>query len=257
MPLTRDGHRWPFADKLRSVCGPRDHVDGCWGAAGPRLARRPAITCLQGRRRALARLRLRWLQARRHARSPARQQHEPRRRGREGPRARAQARLGDGRRHVDPDRRLVARTLAEHHRPAPGASADAGELRVSRPAPPHAQHRPTPPRPAPARTPRPSSTPRCSTTATPPPPFSGTTASSPGPSRLRSNAATSRAPSPRSSTRPRRDPATSPPLSTSRRPGPSWKPPRTSATPPAGRSPSPLACGSQRPWRCSGRTSTC
>ncbi len=46
----------------------------------------------------------------------------------EGPAARAQAGLRDGRRDVDPDRRRVAGALADHHCPAPGAPADAGEL---------------------------------------------------------------------------------------------------------------------------------
>src|SRR3712207_2275917 len=34
---------------------------------------------------------------------------------------------------VDPDRRVVAGALADHHRAAPGAPANAGELRVRRP----------------------------------------------------------------------------------------------------------------------------
>src|SRR3954452_23029746 len=47
------------------------------------------------------------------------------------------------------------------------------------------------------------------------------------------------------------------PPSTSTSPAPSWKRPRPSETRPVGRSRWPSACASQRPSRCSGRTSTC
>src|SRR3712207_309302 len=80
----------------------------------------------------------------------------PRRRGREGPRARTPAGHRDGRRDVDPDRRLVAGALAHHHRAAPGTPANAGELRVRRPQAPDPRHRPPPDGPAATRTPRPA-----------------------------------------------------------------------------------------------------
>ena len=173
-------------------------------------------------------------------------------------RSTARLRIRQGLRQTEPpEERRVARALADHHRPAPRATADAGELRVRRPQAPDPRHRPAPPRPAASGAPRPALhrparrrlLPRLRAPA-PPHPVPGPHGR--GPAR----------PRPAQRRRPRRPArpsgrATSPPPSTSTRPAPSWKPPRPSATRPAGPSPWPSACASPRPSRCSGRTSTC
>jgi hypothetical protein len=68
-----------------------------------------------------------------------------------------QAPLRDGRRDIDLDCRLVARTAAHHHRAASRTSTDAGEPRIRRAqAPGSGGHRPTSARPTEAGAPQPA-----------------------------------------------------------------------------------------------------
>ena len=224
---------------------------------GTRVERR--VDDLQGRRRALARLRLRRLQARRQARPPARQQQEPRRRGRRrSESSSASATPGRSATTSTPTvaawlehwlttiapRRVRQRTLESYESAVrkhliPGI----GRHRLDRLRPEHLDQLYTPLLDdgySPA-----------SVLRAPPHPVPGPHGRDPArprrPQRRQpwSTRRAQRAERHRHRARPRRGP---------RRPRGGR---RASATPPAGRSPWPSACASPRRSRCSGRTSTC
>ncbi|MCU1615763.1 MAG: Integrase, partial [Frankiales bacterium] len=204
----------------------------------------------------LARLGVRRVQAHRQARPPARLRQDTRARRREGPRARAQARLRNHHRDVDPHRRRLARALAREHRPTSSPAANGRELRVQRPPAPDPGHRPAPARPPAARAPRPALhavagrrlLPRHRAARPPDPVRALTVAMQRG--HIARNVATLVDPPQQQQS----DLATALDVEEARA---VLEARGTSATPPAGPSPSPWACASPRRSRCSGRTSTC